>query len=361
MENEQADTMPQWASALLNQVNYLSNLVADMQDHSKEEAATPPSSAAKETTTEAQIAGKPTKHLGPLATYDGDREGLESWISQAQAKLHVDYADCSETTKFFMIHNQLRGEASRQLQPWVQAVTHTQNMTAQGLISQLRLSFGDPHSKEKAQRKLHKLKQANRSFMEYFTEYRKLLLEAGGSDWPDEIRKSYLEAGLSLELQRCMIGKNAGNESFEDYCNELKQASDQLEAFNLRNKGIWRSNHTIQRGTTPGKQGIMTLPQEAGADRMDWEPSKPLRTLRAAIETNGRRATWVSPETLAYRREKSLCLRCGNQNHIVRDCRFLPARRPLATNKALTSNPTGINTALALPEADDHEEESEKE
>ena len=114
-------------------------------------------------------------------------------------------------------------------------------MTAQELIGQLRLSFGDPHVKEKARRKLYKLRQTNRPFMEYFTEYRRLVLEAGGSNWPDEIKKSYLEAGLSLELQRCMIGKDTSNKSFEDYYSELKQASDQLEAFNLRNKNNWEN------------------------------------------------------------------------------------------------------------------------
>lgn len=68
------------------------------------------------------------------------------------------------------------------------------------MVAQLRLSFGDPHLKEKAQRKLHQLYQTNKPFVEYFTEYRKLLLEAGGTNWPDEIKKSYLEAGLSREL-----------------------------------------------------------------------------------------------------------------------------------------------------------------
>ncbi|KAF4306366.1 hypothetical protein GTA08_BOTSDO05782 [Botryosphaeria dothidea] len=50
------------------------------------------------------------------------------------------------------------------------------------LLDQLRLSFGDPHVQEKAQRKLHKLRQTNKPFMEYFTEFRKLVLEAGGTN-----------------------------------------------------------------------------------------------------------------------------------------------------------------------------------
>lgn len=73
--------------------------------------------------------------------------------------------------------------------------------------------------------------------MEHFTEFRKLVLEAGGTHWPDEILKAYLEAGLSQELQRSMIGLGSTSQSFEDYYTELKRVSDQLEAFNLRNNG----------------------------------------------------------------------------------------------------------------------------
>jgi len=316
---------PQWANALLARIDYLDNVIRGIQNIPGNQTAD--STPTATTTMEAQLSGKPTKHLGSLATYDGNREELESWISQAEAKLQVDYGECSEATRFFMVHNQLRGEASRQLQPWVQAVVNTQHMTAQGLIGQLRLSFGDPHSKEKAQRKLHKLKQTNRSFTEYFTEFRKLILEAGGSNWPDEIKKSYLEAGLSLELQQCMIGKRTGNESFEDYCNELKQASDQLEAFNLRNKNrnAWQNN--------PKPNALRGAIEEV----MDWEP-----TTRSQ-QSQGRRAKWVSKEILEYRKNTGLCLRCGNAWHRVLNCPLLPPQRPV-TLKA------NVNAMKAAPE-----------
>lgn len=60
---------------------------------------------------------EPTKRLGPLAEYNGDRDKLEPWIAQARAKLTVDYANCTKATKFFALYNRLRGEAARQLQP----------------------------------------------------------------------------------------------------------------------------------------------------------------------------------------------------------------------------------------------------
>ena len=107
-----------------------------------------PSQPANNSNAEASVQqeGKPTKYLGPLATFDGKREELEPWISQVEAKLKIDFCNCNTATQFFMVHNQLRGEASRQLQPWVQTTMGLPEMNPQELIHQLHLSFGDPLS-----------------------------------------------------------------------------------------------------------------------------------------------------------------------------------------------------------------------
>ncbi|KAF4309519.1 hypothetical protein GTA08_BOTSDO02048 [Botryosphaeria dothidea] len=299
----------------------------------------------------------PTKNLGPLAEFSGNREELEPWIAQAQAKLVVDYTSCTEATKFFMLHNRLRGEAARQLQPWVQASTNTTSMTAQCLLDQLRLSFGDPHVQEKAQRKLHKLRQTNKPFMEYFTEFRKLVLEAGGTNWPDEILKAYLEAGLSQELQRSMIGLGNTSQSFEDYCTELKRVSDQLEAFNLRNTGKkpqqgwqqdwWRGQNKVgsagSTGRQPGSKPKPTTPQQ---DKMEWEPTGPARAAQ------GRRVKWVDEQEMQRRKDEGRCLRCGDSMHRVAQCPWLPPRRP-----ARLAKPTQQEEHVG-PELEDLEDES---
>ena len=230
--------VPPWATALAAQVQLLTETM-----HGKDSKNQTPQPANSNTGDPVQHEGKPTKYLGPLATFDGKREELEPWISQVEAKLKIDFCNCNTATQFFMVHNQLRGEASRQLQPWVQTTMGLPEMNPQELLHQLRLSFGDPHCKEKAKRSLHKLRQGKRTFMEYFTEYRKLLLEAGGSLWPDEMKKSFLENGLNVDLQRHMISKSTGNESFKELCNELKQTSDRLEAFNLHNHNFGINNN----------------------------------------------------------------------------------------------------------------------
>ena len=166
--------------------------------------------------------------------------------------------------------------------------------------------------------------------MEYFTEFRKLVLEAGGTHWPDEILKAYLEAGLSQELQRSMIGLGSTSQSFKDYCTELKRVSDQLEAFNLRNsgkrtqQGWWRGQNKVgSAGSTsrqPGsKQPKPTTPQH---DDMDWEPTGPAKAAQ------GRRVKWVNDQEMQKRKEEYRCLRCGDSTHLIAQCPWLPPRRP---------------------------------
>ena len=93
---------------------------------------------------------------------------------------------------------------------------------AEKIFDQLELSFGDPHKKEKAARKLHHLRQGNRPFIEYFVEYRRLIMEAGGANWPEDVKKLYLRAGISRELQELIIRRENPDQGFEDFCNELK-------------------------------------------------------------------------------------------------------------------------------------------
>lgn len=335
-----SEKAPQWAEALFNRIDQMHQQIEGMQKQIEGQQAyqdaegTPttspklPSGSNTEETPRLQAErSSPTKKLGPLAEYSGDREGLESWISQAHAKLLIDYAGCDEATMFFMLHNKLRGEAARQLQPWVQAVVNTTQMSARNLITQLELSFGDPHQKEKAQRKLHKMRQNQRSFMEYFTEFRKLVLEAGGTNWPDTIKKSYLEAGLNHELQRSMIGQGSNMQSFEDYCTELKRVSDQLEAFNLRNRNLTRTSYHLPSSTTKSYYGNNLVPRRAPSpvlEKMDWEPTN------ATKVAQGRRAKWVNQEELQKRKEKGDCYRCGASDHRVLLCPYQKAVRPRA-------------------------------
>jgi hypothetical protein len=306
---------------------------------------------------------EPTKQLGPLPEYDGDRDELEQWLSQAKYKLEVDYAKCSERVKYLAIHNKLRGDAATQLAPWFKAVAGTKDEAAEKIFDQLELSFGDPHKKEKAARKLHQLRQGNKPFTEYFVEYRRLVMEAGGANWPEDVKKSYLRAGLSRELQELMIGRENPDHDFGGFCNELKRISDQAEAFQQRNRQFRRNEGnqrpprnppvptTTNTTTSASTQDqAQAAPRGGALDAMDWQPSGP------ASIANARRAKWVSREELDKRRKEGRCIRCGANNHLQKDCPYKPARPP----RAAPATPAPVTLIEpTLEDEDDASEESE--
>ena len=93
---------------------------------------------------------------------------------------------------------------------------------------------------------------------------------------------------------------------------------------------------------------------------MDWEPTRTIQANQMVTGRSRQRAKWVSPETIAYRREKSLCLRRGNPGHLIKDCKFFPAQRPLATNQSAVKyvETVGMTVDPTLSSADtEHPEE----
>ena len=298
----------------------------------------PPPTAARE---EPSNVGAPTKHLGSLATYSGERDSLEPWLHQVEAKLAVDYVGCPETVKFFLVQNHLRDTAMKQMQPWIASVVGTGSMNVASFKAQLRQVFGDPHQKEKAQRKLRVLKQGNRRFTEFLVEFQRLLLEAGGATWPEDVKKSSLLGSISIELQRILIGRDTAPMTLVSLCDELKLMSDQLEALNQRTQ----FNDRFKKSAT-------TTSGSSLSSTMDWEPTAAVKVAKTeASQAGNARAKWVSQETIAYRKSKGLCLRCGRQGHMVAACTFLPARRPLTTAVARASSPD-IDPSLAMAEPD---------
>ena len=155
--------------------------------------------------------------------------------------------------------------------------------------------------------------------MEYFTEFRKLFFwkPAAPTDHTRS-KKVFLDAGLSVELQRCLIGRDMAGQTFDDYCTYLKLVSGRLEALNLRTRENRRPNNNLNG--TNAKQ----TPSRYQED-MDREPTRTLRVHKTennpptnqSDNSGRRRATWVNQETMAYRMEKRLCLRCGNPGTCV--------------------------------------------
>ena len=123
--------------------------------------------------------------------------------------------------------------------------------------------------------------------------------------------------------------------SYAEYSARLQDVGSQLSRFTKR-KGY-----------------VAPVKADEKPEPMDWESTKVAKGkglanncgCRGQDHVCGRkRAKWVSQDTMDYRKKSRACLRCGHAGHMVKDCQFLPARRPSATPR--------FNQAAVAPQVD---------
>ena len=340
---ENTENVPAWASSFFLALQQ--QLSAQTQQQLKEfrqelvdqtnstiPTVTPESSQAVEATIPVGGIGstEPRRkdRLPSAPEFEGRRSEFRSWRDQINAKLNVDLAREDQAVQAWYIHSRLRGRALQQVTPWVNTTIRQHALTPDGLLYQLQIAYDDPESAERAARKLNTLRQGTKAFNSFLAEFERILLDAGGIDWTDQVKKTFLNNSLSTELQTAIIATPIPA-SYREYCTLLQMVSHNLDSIQNR------------------KQLRTGRPRPAdNANAMDWEPTPVI-----AATAEAKRAKWVLKETMDQRRDSGACLRCGQRNHRVIGCPLLPAKRP--TNQIQTASITTNQTPLGQNQMED--------
>ena len=309
---------PQWATQMAELLNAQAVQIQALQDEltRRNHPTITPSYAPTTTYTPTETDRSDTfvrrKELLPKAPeFDGTKTEFRPWVSQIEAKLQVDLADDKEIVRFWYTHSRLRGRALQQITPWVQATQQTEALTVNGLLKQLRTTYDDHESAERAARKLGVLRQGTKPFSTFLAEFDRTILDAGGLHWDEQVKKTFLSNGISTELQEALIAIQVPG-TYTAYCELLHSVSNNIENIKSRKRKDFSRTTYIPQA------------QEKKDEGMDWEPTPAI----SAASARTKRAIWVTQKVIDARREKGCCYRCGEDGHIVRDCKFLPAVRP---------------------------------
>lgn len=324
MDNGQATmgtSPPQWAAQLFQMLQVQNErmvaLEAQLGQQNERSNRTPERSTSPTVNTTRDVDPVRRKaKLPELAEFSGKRAEFRPWLTQARAKLTVDKEGEAEVVRFWYIHSRLRGYALSQISPWVDSVQTTSEMTTEGLISQLIAAYDDVDASERASRKLSQLRQEGKPFNSFIAEFDRTLLEAGGLEWTDSVKKTFLTNCLSYELRNALVATPTPA-TYREYCTLLHTVSTNLEGLKRRRGEKYTPNPSYSR---PART----------EDTMDWTP-----TVQAApTTTKPQRAPWVSQVVLDQRKETGSCLRCGYKGHFINKCTLLPAVRPKAERRA---------------------------
>lgn len=276
---------------------------------------------------------RPRHCLPPLSQFSGERSKYRAWRTEARIKLSVDgSAYGSEEAKIGAIHAALTGVAKVNCTAKVSSLLEEETPQVDSLLAYLDLSYANRHEVQQALQKLATLKQGNKTFASFLPDFERLMADAGGASWPEDVKKDKLSNAVASDILAASTAVLAT--SPPDTYNGL------VELFS----GVAAQQEFVARRSQ--LDGPSRPPQTrravgpADPDAMDWEPT-PVRSrvMNANGHRNGpglpddnvfrgRRAKWISEDEYRRRRSEHLCLRCSRPGCRTALCPLAAAVRP---------------------------------
>jgi hypothetical protein len=260
--------------------------------------------------------------------------------TQLRAKLTVDQDSIgSPHAQIYYMYSRLGGTAAQRILPMIN-LYETSNAPFKDPVSFLAFlnsMFEDPNVKNKAMETLNNLKQGQRDFNEFYSEFLQNLVRAGGECWNPEIKINLLERCLPMRILNVMVSQTRATD-FEPFVRQCQLANDQ-----------WAHLDRIKR-----KQQLGTYPADnpTTTDAMDLTAGATISSLRGRgnrgrgpnrNQGSSRPVLTATQQAERDRRfSESLCLNCGSPEHIVRDrlCNSVPNYdRPYTARAAPSPTP----------------------
>jgi hypothetical protein len=286
----------------------------------------------------------------------GDQREIRGWMADMNMKLLVN-ADRypSLQSQLAYVVSRTGRNAKNQLLPYVKAGV-IKFASLEDCFSVLNLAFDDPDRKATALRKLRTLKQGNKPFNEYLTEFQQYIAEV---DYNDESKKNTLMGGISDELQDLLVTQDEPL-TYSAAVTLLQKLDSKRRARNIvysytrqhtprPTLPIGKSNQPYTTQTTQHTQTYRPIPRPflppnaRDPDVMDLSQANKDRTQPRNRENKGPRPPVTDAEK-QRRIDDDDCLYCGFHGHYARDC-----HKKKQAHGYLQGNSTGLTPTDETP------------
>jgi hypothetical protein len=232
--------------------------------------------------------------------FKGDRDHVEAFVAQLGSKFVADsHRFPSDAHKLGYAFALLSGEARNRIALFMNPDSANRFTKVDELFLMLKQSYGVTNKHEEALRKLNGLRQANKEFITYWSEFEALMVHC---NYSDQGKKDMLLRGLSRELKNALTAQALIPESYSELVNLLRRMDSNIRLIasltvtsssgNLTS----RSPATTTSAWTPRTQPRAT----AAADPMDLDSARVVERQR--------------------RRDTGSCFYCGEPGHLARNC-----------------------------------------
>ena len=182
--------------------------------------------------------------------------------------------------------------------------------------------FKDPTAQEKALEYLRTTKQGKNDFNLHVQRFNLKLQEAALDGASHAQKIDYLKNSLNSKLLRAQAGyQPPGLETYEQFVQRARITWENLKAVDR----ITSNSYSTRAYNNSSPQET----SRRNSNEMDWQP-----TVGAHQPRTRKREYWGTEEEIQERRTTGACLKCGNQGHMVRDCKKkAPSSLPSCTSK----------------------------
>jgi len=264
--------------------------------------------------------------------FDGSRADLRRFTQQIYAKMKAN-ADRfpTATSRLTYVAGRLTGRAYELILPKI-SYGLPQFPDYPDILVYLEKAFGDPNRVTNARNDLFRLRQSNKDFSTFFSEFQRLALEG---QMAEDSLPTLLEQAISRELRGMLLHHDPPSREFHQYAAFLQELEN-------------RRNRFYQAAPTPTGR---TNYAQAASSRATPEPPRQSGSLyptRNQIQGDPMDLSVQRTPRPNGRKERGECYRCGSKDHRVALCPEPDTRPHIQARIARTERPSSPDTDRSL-------------
>jgi Retrotransposon gag protein len=238
--------------------------------------------------------------------FAGQTYKFDTWLPSIKAKLRIDGTAIGDATaQFYYVYLNLDSSVQAMVLPQLSHAESVQRWDYNSILDQLARVYDNPNKQQEAEDKLYTLRQGNDSLPAYIAKFERTLYEAGGQSWNDVNKISSFRNGLNASIRSRLAQQLTLPRVYADFLRTVQQLASKAAA------PPYASAPKI--ATDPMDVSELQFDSTIGALTFD-SPTDPAVSAQSTTK-----------ELRQLYRQTGRCVRCGSQEHYIKNCNLAPA------------------------------------
>lgn len=276
--------------------------------------------------------------------FNGQSFKFDTWLPSIKAKLRVDgQAIGDPIAQFYYVYLNLDSSVQAMVLPQLSQAESDENWDHTTILDQLSRVYDNPNKQQEAEDKLYTIRQNNDSLSAYIAKFERTLYEAGGQAWNDVNKISSFRNGLNTTIKNRLVQQLNMPRTYPEFLRTVQQLAARSTMPTPTTNPLPQTTHTRH------DQMDLNVLSFNALDRYSAPPQQ---------------ARSISPPLREQYRKDGKCVRCGSQDHWVKDCLLRPfsprTRAKLQTEDVYPKTKTTGKVTIAAIDDDAYDEPDDR-